>query len=216
MRRFPGAWTDTLAKLGFRRKRKKVGRRDNYRRRRPQIEALEPRQMLSITVDTLVDEEFTTGNTIEQERLDGDGLSLREAIGYANESITADRIEFASSLTAGGAEEIDLDYGELTIADDVAIAGPGAGLLTIDAQDNSRVFKINSGVDAEISGVTITGGGGVTTGGGIHNAGDLTLDSVRVTDNETTTIGWVFGGGIYNLDGSLHIIDSTIDTNASR
>lgn len=47
MRRFPGCWTDILPSLGFRRVLKSANTETNRRRRRSQIEQLEPRQMLS-------------------------------------------------------------------------------------------------------------------------------------------------------------------------
>jgi hypothetical protein len=56
MRRLSDSWTNTFGKLGFQRKRKRRARRQRVFRRRSAIESLESRQMLAITVNTLVDE----------------------------------------------------------------------------------------------------------------------------------------------------------------
>ena len=78
---------------------------------------------------------------------DLDDVSLREALGLANGSIGADTITFASSLTDGGAATILLTLGELLANDAVTISGP-ANLLTIDAQNNSRIFHLDDGDEA--------------------------------------------------------------------
>ena len=63
------------------------------------------------------------------------------------------------------------------------IIGPAAG-VTIDAGGNSRVFEINAGVTASISGLTITGGGGTADrGGGLLNLGNLTLTNCTISGN---------------------------------
>jgi CSLREA domain-containing protein len=151
------------------------------------MEGLEPRQMLAITVDTLADELDGNYNA-------GD-LSLREAIAMAADASHPgpDTIDFSPSLTATGPATITLTYDgadagtaadELALTSDVTIAGPGSDLLTIDADDQSRVFSVGSGRTATISGLTITGGNNVSQGGGIYSYfANLTLDSVRVTDN---------------------------------
>jgi hypothetical protein len=132
-------------------------------------------------------------------------LSLREAIAVASTTGISE-IAFASGLFG----TIDLTLGYLTIADDLNIGGPGADKLTINAGGLSRVFYVNSGVEATISGMTITGGLSTGGGGGIYNNGDLTLDSVVVSGNETNT----YGGGVYvSGTGALLVKDSTFDDN---
>jgi hypothetical protein len=93
----------------------------------------------------------------------------------------------------------------------VNIVGPGANLLTIQAQANAnnpfRVFQINVGDTTTISGLTITGGylRGLTDGAGIENFGKLTLDNDVVTKNQTTDDG----GGIDNEINSTLIVENT-------
>jgi Ca2+-binding RTX toxin-like protein len=210
MRHFPSSWSNSLlARLGFRRKRRR-GQHHTSRftmRRRPQLEALEERAMLSITVTTLADEVFNTGGDFESEQLDGYGLSLREAIAVATSGET---IDFDASLTSGGFAPILLTNGQLTVGKNLTIQGPAANLMSVDAQGNSRVFTINAGFDVNISGLTITGGHATgVNGGGLHSSGALTLERVVVSDNHSD----LAGGGIYNNHGDLTIIDSTIESN---
>ena len=106
------------------------------RSRRPaqqiSLESLEPRQMLSInTVTTNAD--FGAG-------------SLRQAIIDANATSANDEIVFAASLFTNGANTITLGSAALptiaatSSAGSLAITGPGASSLTIDA--NGGNFSI--------------------------------------------------------------------------
>ena len=119
--------------------------------------------MLSITVDTLVDENNGVGA--------GAGTSLREAIAAA---APGDTINFSVTGT------INLTVGsfatnkQLTISKNLTINGPGANLLTIKAYDptptqkngdGSRVFTVDNGnantlVTVSLGGLTLTGGDG--------------------------------------------------------
>jgi hypothetical protein len=88
MRSLPSGWNQLLTKLGFSRKRRKVHSQHNQLARRLRFESLERRELLSITVNTLVDER--DGNIIS----DGD-VSLRDAIELAPAGET---IDFAPSF----------------------------------------------------------------------------------------------------------------------
>ncbi|WP_152099373.1 choice-of-anchor Q domain-containing protein [Lacipirellula parvula] len=154
-------------------------------------------------------------STLEDED-DGDyrlgRLSLREAIAIASEAVGVTEIVFASGLTG----TIELALGALVLSNDVTINGPDAEKLVIDAGGLSRVFTINAGTEVTISGLTVTGGGNVSTGGGILNNGVLTLESVVVSGNTTTALG--YGGGILTQNGltgtaSLYLRNSTVDGN---
>lgn len=140
-------------------------------------------------------------------------LSLREALVIANSTAGADTIVFSSAVTGS----IDLTGSMLSVSSDVDIVGPGADLLTVDAQGNSRVFGIGSGTTATISGLTITGGDALGGGGGgiASWGGDLTLQSVVVTDNQA--LGSL-GGGVYNANSTaaLTVLDSTFSNNRAR
>ena len=122
----------------------------------------------------------------------------------------------------------------------VNIQGPGADKVTVSGDDSSKVFDVESGVTASISGLTITDGvvaRTFTAAGGILNQGTLTLSDAVVTGNSapsgsspaaavdnfgTMTIAdctisgnsGPYGGGVNN-DGPLPITDSTISGNSA-
>ena len=97
--------------------------------------------------------------------------SLREAIASANalpgHTITFDPTVFASAQT------ITLTGIQLELSDTSGtetITGPAAG-VTVSGGGLSRVFQVDAGVTASISGLTITGGNDATgNGGGLYNA----------------------------------------------
>ena len=169
---------------------------------------------------------------------DTDGVtSLREAVAYANSHAGTDAITFSSSLAG---KTITLTSGELGLTDTAGkttITGLGATQLTVSGNNASRVFDINSGVTAEISGLTSTHG--VSDGGGIYNSGTLTITDCIISGNGNadawegggifnegtlTIIGCTisgnsavnWGGGIYNWRGSVTIADSTISDNSAK
>jgi hypothetical protein len=186
---------------------------------------LEDRRLLSITVDTLVDE-------ADGSILDGD-VSLRDAIALAPAGAM---IDFAAALTSGGPATIHLTRGELVINKNLTIDGPGASLLTIDASasdptpdvisgDGSRIFNVDDGTDAlqtvSISGLTLTGGDVTGRGGGILSTEALTVTDSTITGNQSSSstisvfFGFAGGGGIYNNGGTLNVMESTISGNFS-
>ena len=167
------------------------------RRPRP-VEALEPRLLFSsYMVTNLADS--------------GPG-SLRADILMSNASPGANTITFAPGLTG----TITLTTGQLEIASDLTIIGPGASSLTISGNNKSRVFQVDAGATASITGLTITGGrapdgaaganglgamapggpgGGGGDGGGIYNLGTLTLSRDVISGNVAGT-GGAGGGGL--------------------
>jgi predicted outer membrane repeat protein len=200
MRCLPNSWISTFTKLGIRKSKRRT-KRLSYYRRRPTIESLESRQLLSITVNTLVD---------ENDGINVGGISLRDAVAYAASQPGNDRIEFASSLVDGA---IELLYGQITLDSDVEIIGLGQNKLTIDASGASRIFQVNSSVVAAIEDLTISGGQvtGTSDGGAIHNSGYLTLKSVVITNNHSAD----HGGAIYNHLGTVCLVDSTLSLNTA-
>lgn len=133
--------------------------------------------------------------------------SLRQAILNANANGPADTIFLQTFGT------ITLTSGELSITDNVTIIGPGAPLLTISGNNASRVFYINAGFTANLSGLTITGGKPASneSGGGITNAGTLNLRNCVVFGNTATGSG----GGIYST-GNLDVTNCTIRNNTAN
>ncbi|MCP4381976.1 MAG: hypothetical protein GY798_11290, partial [Hyphomicrobiales bacterium] len=171
-------------------------------------------------VTTLDDETFegteTTGTP------DGNGLSLREALGLAlaNGATTADTITFDASLTGGATSGVNdgvitLGGTQLTISSDVTIDGDTDGDdkadVTIDADGNSRVFGISDRTST-LDALTITGGSD-SFGGGIfvNDSANLTVVRSTVTGNAATSSN---GGGISST-GTLTLVNSTISGNSS-
>jgi hypothetical protein len=137
--------------------------------------------------------------------------SLVDTIAHAN---SGDTIMFDPSLFQGGPRVIDTNtgyirYGHLNINKNLTIQGPGADKLTLNANLGSRIFNIESGVTAKITGLTIEKGKSYfendNAGGGIYNSGTLTLmDDVFAGDNAGV------GGAIYNDGGLMTISNSTL------
>ena len=100
-------------------------------------------------------------NTTSDSLVPGAGLlSLREAIAFANAdssgiaTITFDPTVFATPQT------ITLTGSQLELSntsETETITGPAAG-VTVSGGGLSRVFQVDAGVTASISGLTITGG----------------------------------------------------------
>ena len=107
------------------------------------------------------------------------------------------------------------------------IEGPGANLLTVSGNNAVRVFTVDTGVTATLTGLTISGGSTGGFGGGIFNAGTLTVTDCTIADNSD---GGIFsygaltvsnstiadnGGGIICLSGTLTVTNSTIADNSA-
>jgi hypothetical protein len=117
----------------------------------------------------------------------------------------------------------------------------GLSKVFIDGGNSVPVFIVNAGLNVAISGVTIRhgssllGGGvfnagtlaltdvivsdctmGTQLGGGIFNSGTLTLTRCLVSGNAVSRSGSGEegdGGGLYNIDGSVEVIDSEFTGN---
>jgi hypothetical protein len=93
---------------------------------------------------------------------------------------------------------------EIVIDNDVILDGEEN--LTVDGDENHRVFSVPEGVAAELRGFGVTNGRGEADGGGIYNSGTLTLTNSTLSGNSSDPQG---GGGIRNL-GTLTLINSTV------
>ncbi len=145
--------------------------------------------------------------------------SFREAVGAANAAAGDDVIEFSSlfdtpqTIVLSGSEIVIVNNGQLTIT------GPGAGLLTLNGNNASRIIRNTSASVATITDITFTGGNGVSTvtnnsGGAILNdAGNLTLVRVVVNGNSCSSSA----GGIRNsgTGSQMTIHESIISNNTS-
>jgi uncharacterized repeat protein (TIGR01451 family)/CSLREA domain-containing protein len=160
----------------------------------------------TITVNTLSDEAITDGN-----------CSLREAINNANTNTDTTGGDCVAGIS--GADTIDLSSlrGTITlgsdlpaISDDLTINGPGASMLTINANAKDYVLSVGV-VRATIAGLTLTG---ASLDGALVNAGTVTVENSTISGN-TESAGFNFSGGISNGSGTLTVENSTISNNRS-
>ena len=132
---------------------------------------------------------------------DGGSGTLRTEIGLAEQAGGIETIDFSSAFD-GAPQTIVLGEGalELKPGGTIDIVGPGAGLLTVNANHSSRVFEVDPGVNATISGLTITGGS-ATIGGGVYARGYASLAGCTITGNTATYGGGVYGSSTLTLTG---------------
>ena len=74
--------------------------------------------------------------------------------------------------------------------------------MTISGNSASTIFSIADGVDATISGLTLTNGVSESSAGGIYNLGHLTL-----TDDVLSNNTGALAGGIFSESGTLSMSD---------
>jgi CSLREA domain-containing protein len=155
----------------------------------------------------------TTADDEDDGDLDGDDLSLREAIIAANNTAGTDTITFDSNIS-----QINLTQGTLSITDGLEIKGLGADALTIDGgNQNFAVFSIGDQnlltptFTVAMDGITITGGNNPEAGGGIYNLENLKISNSVVSGNTSAKEG----GGIFNLIGTTEITNTVISNNTA-
>lgn len=142
------------------------------------------------------------------------GVTLREAITYANQLFTTPTIQFDTAGVFSTPQTINLSGGQGSLPIQRSMTINGANRVTVNAQSSSRVFDINDATGAlrnvTLSGMTIRGGSS-PIGGGILNRENLTLTEVVVTANTTSSDG----GGIWNA-GQLQVTRSAIHGNTAN
>jgi hypothetical protein len=158
--------------------------------------------------------------------------SLRHAIASAAWGDTVD------VQLSGCPCTITLTSGEIVIDKTLTLVGPGANMFTVSGNNASRIFRVESGVTVDISGVTLTHGnvnddvgGAIVNAGALYVARSTIVASAAITSTVLTNGGGIYngavlvvtestiagntaayGGGIYNL-GYLYVINSTISSN---
>jgi hypothetical protein len=140
---------------------------------------------------------------------DHDPGSLRDAIATTPPGGTVD---FQPGLSG----TIILTTGDVGIAKDLTITGPGASVITVSGNHSSRVLSIAAPFHVVLSGLSIAEGmpaGGGSLGGGVFNAGTLEVADSTIRDNSVS--GFLSaGGGIYN-SGTLTVTNSTLSGNSA-
>ena len=137
-------------------------------------------------------------------------LNLRQAVDLANLQDEAETISFDATVFAM-AQTITLTQGPLELSDTggtMTITGTTAG-LTLSGGGASCVFEVDAGVNASISGLTITGGSAIT-GGGLYNQGTTTLTDCTISGNSAEDSGGGLGG-----DGATTLYNCTISGNSA-
>ena len=143
-----------------------------------------------------------------------DGLiSLREAIGYAQQGFNSYTVTFNEEL-AGKTVELD----GTVVIDSYVIINGGTNDITIDANQNGSVFDIDLGsAQANVPGaylynLTLTGGYTTASGGAINIAsGNVYLANLDIYGNTAVK----YGGAIYAYDSELTIVNSRIGGNTA-
>jgi CSLREA domain-containing protein len=164
-----------------------------------------PAAAATFTVDSTADAgDANTGNPACA--TSGGACTLRAAIDQANASASGDVITLpAGTYHLTGAANDDANVsGDLDI-DDVGTAsttinGAGARTTSIVGTGADRVVDLLDSEHVSISGLTITGGGGVDQGGGINSREatlDLTNASVVGNHANAASSGSNEGGGIF-------------------
>jgi CSLREA domain-containing protein len=154
---------------------------------------------------------------------DGDcasnGCTMREAISQADDgdATDIDKIVFQSGLSGA----ITLNGTQLPLIDEpLYIDGPGAGTLTVDGNDSSRILDIHAPFheDVKIEGLALTGGladqGGAIRslpGGIVFEGADLTIKNSMVSGSHAEN-----GGGVYAFGGKATITNSWIHGNVAQ
>ena len=122
---------------------------------------------------------------------------LNRSRGRAAAAAGANTITFSSLFD--NPQTITLTSGDLVITNsvnsNVTINGPGANLLTVSGNNNSKIFSILETPVVSISGMKLISGNGVgsspgnTFGGAIYNQGETTLTNMIISGNSATTDG---------------------------
>ncbi len=100
-----------------------------------------------------------------------------------------------------------LTSGDLNIAKDLTLLGPGAGKFSISSGKSGHIVHVVHDAIVAISGVTFKES--KTSNGVVFNEGTLTLSNSAISGNEA-----VMGGGIWN-GGTLMLSNSTISGNTA-
>jgi len=181
----------------------------------------------SNTNNDQLDFEFSTAAEQVVNSLDDAGMdtlitsqhTLRELL-LADEMLGwFDKVTFDEALFDDGAHRLTLGDHDgdnvadgLSVRDSLEIEGPGAHLLAISGNDQTRVMYFHWSLAATLSGLAIERGYSSSTGAGILNAADLTLNEVVVRNNASDD----WGGGLSSTNGDLTIIASTFVGNTGQ
>ena len=171
------------------------------RRTQPTVMALEDRKLLSM---------FTVTNTA-----DSSTGSLRCEIGQADSTAGANTIDFDSTVF-NTPQTITLDRQPARAKQherDGDDHGPGGGRDGQRRRELSRVFQVDNGVTASLSGLTISDGLTTGNGGGVYNnGGTIHPDQLH----RQRKLRRLHGGGLYtNNYGTTMLTYCTVSGNSA-
>src|SRR5262249_19651560 len=122
-------------------------------------------------------------------------------------------VQFDAALNGS---TITLTTGQLDITKPMTIMGPGAGLLAISGNGQSRIFDVYTGDGSSvvaISGLTLSHGDGGSFSGG---AVDVTKSKVTLNKMVLSANTAVHGGGLFAAAGAYVIVyDSVLTGNSA-
>jgi hypothetical protein len=169
-------------------------------------------------VGSLLHVNSSTG--VDDAARDGSESEPFATISYAVGRATAnDSIEFTGTFTADG-----VAGDGIVIDKDLTLWGQGAdqtvvqGHATDASSADRRCFTVSAGVTVTLRDMTLRYGKGAGGGGILHQGNALSLERCVVTDNMTIGSSTLDGrgGGISNLEGSLSLIDCTVQNNEAN
>ena len=149
--------------------------------------------MFIIVLSLLLLPSFSLADTFVVTNLNDPGAgSLRRAIIDSNLNPGQDEIIFKEGLSG----TIFLNLGPMSIQDNLVLKGPGANIITIDANNLSPIFEINDFDDEVNSIVKIIGLRFINGDGGINNYSEnLTVENCQFLNGNASSTG----GAIFNL-----------------
>jgi hypothetical protein len=186
------------------------------------------RPFLEILEDRLAPATLLVNSTADTANATDAYLSLREAIAIVNSPAlsslsTQIQHQITGALHAGGSDTIQFDHTQVTTpiilggtqlelslpSSTATITLDGGAGITVNGNNASRVFLVDSGVTASLSGLTIShgsvtgasGSGANAQGGGIFNSGTLMVSNCSLTSNSAT--GGSGAGGLRPVRGSV-------------
>ncbi|MCJ7715873.1 MAG: hypothetical protein MUO54_05055, partial [Anaerolineales bacterium] len=148
-----------------------------------------------------------------------DSLDLVDKITKANQNPGSDILELAQGCTYELSWIEDMTNGNNglpTILSEITINGNGATIQRAENADHFRIFQVGKKANLTLNDLTIQNGYAdgsednyyVDLGGAILNFGFLNVNSVLITDNYARYVG-----GVYNAEGTVDIVNSTISYN---
>ena len=183
-----------------------AGRQRHRHRLRPTLMVLEDRRLLSTFTVTNTSGSPSTPGSLPYEVARAEADNHANTINFGPLFNTPQTINLIGPPNALGSL---LDLSDTTGKQ--TITGPSVG-VTVNGGGLGRVFEVDAGVTASISGMTITGGSTADNGGGLANyGGAITLTACTVNGNSANGNG----GGLFNGAGTATLTNCSVSGNSA-